>query len=181
MWLDSHLQLPRYVTIASAGRSVIAFGHIEDFGRVLDWCARAMKQFDHADQVSIGRPRSSPSGALPVSLVIPDVGWVRSVVGWKRARGSDLCQFFDGLPEGPRTLLTNVPLAQDGDCCHSELFADGQACTGLLERLPADAPIPLELRSILDAIGSELREERQQKRVQTRVHARAARKSSGST
>jgi hypothetical protein len=162
MWSESSFGLPRYVTIASAGQAVLAFGHVDDFAGVLDWCARAMHQLEQADQIAVGSPRMTEWDALPsVSLVIPDMGWVRFGGRWKRAVRGELRRFFDKLPEGPRSLTSDRPQAPDAGTCHARLFDEGQvSATGLRERPPSEPTHPMDLASIIDAIRGSLHEER---------------------
>jgi hypothetical protein len=98
----SQSDVPTFVTMASAGHSIVAFGHVDDFASALVWCGRAMQEFARAEQVAIGRPAYVEwAGIGRVFAVLPSQGWIRSLDGWHRAEERELQRFFDHVPAEP--------------------------------------------------------------------------------
>lgn len=102
--------VPLRVTIASAGRAIIAFGYADDFASAITWCGRAMQQFPDADKIAIGWSTLAEwAGIGKASMILPYEDWTRELDGWQHATQCELQRFFERVPVGPRTLMTEAP------------------------------------------------------------------------
>jgi hypothetical protein len=113
---ESVPDLPAFVTIASRGHIVLAFGHVEDLPSALRWCGRAMHLYSDAEQVALARPGYVELPDLGTTfMVMPFQGWIRAAAGWQCAGEQELQRFFDHVPDdGPRVLASVAPPSATG-------------------------------------------------------------------
>lgn len=145
--------LPVYVAVASYGHTVLAFGHVEDFGSAVEWCGRALRRLTEADQVAIARPTLLRWPTLGDVLgVVPFEGWKRGSGGWTHASDSQLVQFFDRVMGGATELVPEkrgaacgvMPVATSSSEYENEVSWEGPVTRVQVRLLPpcSYAPLP---------------------------------------